>query len=160
MQGKLIGFLPRKTIMFSTDEGNKECTERERDLPRPGRRMLRVRQRAARERGNTGRAPRITDVTSTRWGGNVSSFTVCQDTHKYRWYADGLCCICAWVYIWMTNFFVYICSKLLGWAEKKPWEGIRKNYPIWNGRNQRRTHHWRSTMMRRGSSWAPKEPLE
>lgn len=44
----------------------KEGTVREIDLPRPGRRMLRVRQRAARERGSTGRAPRITDVTSTR----------------------------------------------------------------------------------------------
>lgn len=52
--------------MLPTDEGKKECTVREIDLPRPGRRMLRVRQRAARERGNTGRAPRITDVTSTR----------------------------------------------------------------------------------------------
>lgn len=54
------------------------------DSPRPGRRMLRVRQRAASERGRTGRAPRMTEVTSTRCGGSVSSFTLCGVTHTHR----------------------------------------------------------------------------
>lgn len=49
----------------------------EKDLPKPGRRMLRVRQRAARERGRTGSAPRMTEVMSSRCGGSVRSLTLC-----------------------------------------------------------------------------------
>lgn len=60
---------------WHTPSGGRESRVA-RHSPRPGRRMLRVRQRAASERGKTGRAPRMTEVTSTKCGGSVSSFTL------------------------------------------------------------------------------------